>query len=106
MSVARLMKLLILLAVVLMPLGMVNGSVAMASNVSAAQAGHCEQMPEHKKEQPDRLADCAVACAAVASRCHEIQGGSFAHVEPFVSALSAILHGLGPEAATPPPRFA
>jgi len=102
------MRLLILFAVLAMPLTMVNGGPAMASAVSAVSAesaGHCEQMPEHKKDQPDRLADCAVTCAAIPSHRADIQRHAFALTEPRVAALTAILHGLGPEAATPPPRF-
>lgn len=105
MSVARLTKLLILFAVLLMPLGMINGGPAMASGVSTAPAGHCEQMPEHRQEQPDRLADCAVTCAAIPSRRDDLQGRILVLAQPRVAALTEILHGLGPEAAIPPPRF-
>jgi hypothetical protein len=99
------MRLLILFAVLVMPLAMVNGGPAMASSISQEPAGHCEQMPEHKKDQPDRLADCAVACAAIPSQRYDIQRQTFGPSEPRVAALTEILHGLDPEAATPPPRF-
>lgn len=99
------MRLLILFAVLLMPLAMVNGGPAMASSISQEPAGHCEQMPEHKKDQPDRLADCAVACAAIPTQRYDIQRKTFGRTEPRVAALTEILHGLGPQATTPPPRL-
>ena len=107
-AMSRLLRLLLILAFVLMPVGLVPGGHA-ANAAPAAMADHCAGTkkdapanPGH--HSPDRAADCAIACSALPS---------FAGTLPAPLRVQAILaslppaagHGLAPEAATPPPRF-
>jgi hypothetical protein len=110
MSAPRFLRILTMFAVVLMPFGMLGGAsaaMAMSHHGGAAMTmDHCAGMDkQQKKEAPGHTPDCMVTCAAIPST-----GGDFEHqamtpaaIEPL--ALAPPVHGLHPEAATPPPRF-
>lgn len=104
---ARLMsKLLVLLAVLLMPLGMAPASATPQYAHSAASATPLEHCPDPapQKEVPG-FAVCAMACAAALPAV----GKSIADAPgilgaPEQFAAQSLLLGLHPETATPPPK--
>jgi hypothetical protein len=104
MSATRLLQCLTCLALLLAPLSMIGAAPAMARSVPAA--GHCADMERPSKTPPSAPIDCMIACAGLPA-----QGCTIA-VRPAVPAiaepqpLASRLHGLHPEAATPPPRRA
>jgi hypothetical protein len=99
-------KLLVLLAVLLMPLGMSPGAAAPVRHQMAAgmPMGHCpDQAPSHDKKSG--FGECTMACAA-ALPAVEASAAELPIAPPELPrlALSDRLHGLQPETATPPPR--
>lgn len=101
------LRLLLLLALMLAPLGRLG--MAEASAVPAA-SGHCAEMPAQrgKAPQPDPVAiDCATACAAtltalpapVTSIPLPVRTGTLRLL------AHARLGGLHPDAELPPPRL-
>jgi hypothetical protein len=101
-------RLLVLVAVLLMPFGMTPASASMAHEQMTAgmPMGHCpDQTPSH--DGKSGFAECTMACAAAlpaidrqADEQHLI-----AH-EPLQPLAVQRLQGLHPETATPPPRSA
>jgi hypothetical protein len=112
MSAASLWRFLAALALVLMPLGMISTTHAagMGHSAAAASSSHCDEMsgkPDSHHppgQQPDRMADCAIACSALPSLAAIVPPPELAPALRQPLALSASVHGLHPEAATPPPR--
>gem|GEM_PF-5607836 len=118
----RLVRILIMLALLFAPLSMMGGPAAMAQPLAARYVSHDEQamdMPAHCAEmggnaqdqnstspQGDCLSDCAVTCAAISA----LGSGMVerATVPAMVPARAFVdpLHGLRPESADPPPRTA
>jgi hypothetical protein len=107
-SVVRpmLAKLLLLLAVLLMPLGM-TPAAAVDHNAHAAAAmpmGHCDkQAPDQRTKHG--IGECTMACSAA------LPAADFASDPPLLIACTplcpsgaAMLDGLHPDTATPPPR--
>lgn len=105
----------LLLALLLAPLTMIGGHVAMAAPAPAPAAthhmdmamapDHCAGMNPESKARPGAGIDCTIACAALPAI-----GDTFpiplafpAVAEP--AQRSADRNGIVPEAATPPPRF-
>jgi hypothetical protein len=111
MSAARLFRFLTILALVLMPVGMMPGGHAMAAAPAAASlaSAHCAEMDDskpahHQPAQPHHAGDCAIACSALPSAAGSLAAPRL--VPPLLHPLpSAAGRGLAPEAATPPPRF-
>jgi hypothetical protein len=102
----RALRFLIMLAVLLLPFGMIGAGPAMAHHAPAMMtADHCADMPRQKKEAPGRSAQCMIACAALACAEITIEHDSLAPVAAEPARLVPAMHGLHPEAATPPPRF-
>lgn len=104
---ARILRILTLLAVLLMPLGMIGGSPAMASGhhkAAPAAAGHCADMDDQKKDPPGRSADCTVACAAIPAFAADVPHRAPTPASAETRAPLPTMRGLDPEAATPPPR--
>ena len=99
------MKLLLLIAMLLMPLGMVPAAAAPAHHYMAGGAmGHCpDQAPSHGKKAG--FAECTMACAAAlpAMDTPDAQGPLIAADPPRLAGTD-MLTGLHPETATPPPR--
>jgi hypothetical protein len=105
--VARLIaKLLVLLAVLLMPLGMSAAPAAAAHHTPSASMPmqHCpEQAPSHNSK--GGFAECTMACSAALPAVdlpkEEQLPVSCAPIAPTVAQM---LDGLHPDTATPPPK--
>ena len=99
-------KLLVLLALLLMPLGMTPAS-------GAAQHGHSTQSAMPMQHCPDpaqtpekgAFAQCTMACASALPAVGKAIADPLVVVcAPQQPAAAQLLHGLHPETATPPPR--
>lgn len=101
-------KLLILVAVLLMPFGMTAPAAAAEHHAPAAsmQGEHCPDEGS-KEDSSDGLAQCTMACAA-ALPAADLGDDLPLRIAcaPAQSALTHSLHGLHPETATPPPKLA
>jgi len=116
----RTLRLLLLAAMLLAPVGRMGIAQAMAvpAEAPAAMAGHCADMPAAAPAQPaghhqqappqedeQKAVDCMVACAAMASApAAFVAPTPLADAQPDPPLLSS-LTGLRPEADPPPPRF-
>lgn len=102
--IAHCLRLLTLVAVILMPAGMV--APAEAHGAMGMSIAHCpDQAPAHHPKPI--FAECTMACAAALPAVDRISGDA-PPSEPLavLSAPSLPLAGLHPETATPPPRQA
>jgi len=99
-------KLLVLLAVLLMPLGMAPAAAGQASHHAMTMPmQHCpEQAPsEHKAG----FVECTMACSAALPAVELARDGVVAGPAGLaLPTIQPVLHGLHPETATPPPRHA
>lgn len=104
-------RLLMLLAVLLMPLGM-QSAAASAPNIdlhimmTRAPVGHC---PEQSKghQHNDGLATCSMVCASTLPAQELAWDDALLRDHQLVVPVPAqILHGILLEIATPPPRLA
>ena len=99
-------KLLVLVAVLLMPLGMPAAPAAASHQSSSATAGmrHCpEQAPSHHSKSG--FAECTMACSAALPAMDRPQEDYMPAVcGPTSAAASQIRHEVQPEIATPPPK--
>ena len=107
MNLGRLFQLLVLLALLLAPAGMLGSHAAMAMPHQAAASAldHCtkEQAPSGTDRQA--MLDCALACTAMPAAAPQI-ARAVPVLQPLpVSVPEAPIAGHRPEAATPPPRF-
>lgn len=100
------LRLLVLLAMLIMPLGMAPASAASHHDMASMPMQHCpEQAPTHHMKSA--FAECTMACSAALPAADRIADSPFAVIGVPVSAGPApLLHGLHPETATPPPRRA
>ena len=125
MPLASILRFLAIIALVLMPIGMMPGNHAMAAShqplaaaphhpAAAPASPHCADMadaPDGERhhapapQQPDRSADCAIACSALPSIAGTIAAPEMTPAIIHPRALAA-RRGLTPEATTPPPRNA
>ena len=99
-------KLLILLAVLLMPLAMTPPADATQHHASAASMP-MEHCPGEESEQDPMagLGGCTMACSAALPVVDMAQDRSHAIVcVPQSPGIAGRLHGLHPETATPPPK--
>jgi hypothetical protein len=103
------MRLLTLLAVLLAPIGMVDWVAAQA--LPAME--HCAGMQQVNGEsggksegQPAQRHDCMMACAAIPSLGLNVVAEPRAAIAATPVPPPIFVHGLSPEAATPPPRSA
>ena len=113
MAAPRVLRFLTMLAVLLMPFGMLRSASAqaMAHQVSMTMsAGHCAGMPSvparEKKAPSAPCCDCMVACVAIPSKEASVDPMAPAPMAAQAAGLTPAIHGLHPEAATPPPRIA
>jgi hypothetical protein len=102
---ARVFRLLVLIAVLLMPFGMAPAAAKMRSGAPAAGMGmtHCpEQGSSHRGVA---LGACTMACSAALPAC-DLSQPEPTHLtcRTVESALVPPLSGLHPEIVTPPPR--
>lgn len=100
-------KLLVIMAVLLMPLGMSSAGAAAPDHATMAgmPMGHCpEQSPNH--ETRGGIAACSMACAAALPAMDVVTDELRAlSVESGLSRAVEALHGRHPEIATPPPKL-
>lgn len=122
MSLTRLMGFLTMLAALLSPLAMVGGTPAKAgthhaamttldAQTNAAQAiaapGHCPKMDQQSNDRGGSAIDCLIACAAtIPEPAGRLERPALAPLPAALPLLARLGDGLGPEAATPPPRSA
>ena len=116
MLLARLWRVLTILAVLLAPLGMMGGHAAMAMPAPAATsvmdhgqagspAGHCADMDQDQTGQTSPSIDCMIACSAVPAAEFVVASQPAAHGVMQIGALAGLLPGLHPESDPPPPRL-
>lgn len=103
MSATALLRWLTLLALLIAPFAMIDGSAT--AHAGPVAAGHCAETERPAEAPPSAPADCMIACAG----CLPTQGGRLAGLpstEPSIRPTPAAfrIRGLHPEAATPPPR--
>ena len=99
-------KLLVLVAVLIMPFAMTPANASMSSHhqMASMPMGHCdEQAPSHAGK--NGIAECTMACSAALPATAPPQE-DLPPVAPAAlhSAVPPILHGLHPDTATPPPK--
>lgn len=104
MSATGLFRWLTLLALLFAPLAMIGGGPAMAHDQVVA-AGQCADSDKPAEAPASAPVDCMIACAG----CLSNPGGRVEARLPLEAAeepapVAFGLHGLHPEAATPPPR--
>jgi len=99
-------KLLVLVAVLLMPLGMAPAAAAVGDQPMAMDMtkGHCpDQRSQHDPKAG--IAECTMACAGALPAAELATHEPLLIVsEPVQTATTPLLHGLHPETATPPPK--
>jgi hypothetical protein len=97
------LRLLLLLAVLLMPFGMAAPAAAHGAGASVVMV-HCPEQPLSKGAHR-HFAECTMACSAAlpATELARDTPRSIVCV-PAETAVAQHLHGLDPEIATPPPR--
>lgn len=98
-----LLRLLTLLALILAPLGMIEGAPAMAHDRSAAM-GHCPESDGPAKAPPSAPVDCMIACAGLSAQAGSLLAPPPPSAAPTTPLLPWRLHGLHPETTIPPPR--
>jgi hypothetical protein len=97
-------RLLAILALVLMPIGMISAP-AMASEHGQAAAMPCDSHEQPGKSTPDRQAHCT-SCVATAGPSSIFAADSLAPVAIRAVRDQRLLLGILPDVATPPPRGA
>lgn len=104
-------RLLVLVAVLVMPLGMAP-AVASASAVdhhammAGMATGHCPDQ-SNKHQRNDGQAMCSMACAsALPAQDVAHDDTSLRHHQLVMPMITQTLHGVLLEIATPPPKFA
>ncbi len=119
MTLRACLRLLLLAAMLLAPLGRIGIAQAMARPAAAGvMAGHCAEMPagapvhhpgSHHQKAPagngeGMAVDCMIACAAMAAAPEPFVAPPAAAALPILSFVPG-LTGIRPEADPPPPRF-
>lgn len=122
MPVSRILRILTLLAVLLSPLAMVHAPATAASGPAAetvaahhaasmlasAEAGtgdHCPDRDGDPASGRSAALDCAIACAALPATIDRLTLPPRLPALPAATPPCAGVHGLAPEADTPPPRL-
>ena len=104
-KLGRILSLLVALAVLIAPAGMMRADAAMPDHDMAAAApmDHCagQSAPDEKQKPPESC--CVVACATFIALPAELAAPAVPSIRHRML-VSAVHHGLAPEAATPPPR--
>ncbi len=104
-------KLLMLIAVLLMPLGMetATASTPVAGHhemMAGMPMGHCPDQ-SNKRAHSDGLATCSMVCASTLPAQELIRDETTPRRHQLVAPqMAETLHGVLPEIATPPPRLA
>ena len=99
-------RLILFVAVLLMPLGMTAAHAAAHQSMAAEMPmGHC---PDQQRGDDHKagIADCTMACAAALPAVEPVRDDPSIEPSPQIVAVQPHgLHGLHPETATPPPRI-
>lgn len=114
------LRLLLLAALLLAPVGRIGIAQAMAAPAAAgATAGHCADMPaaapahhqgsRHQQspaqDHEGMAVDCMIACAAMATAPEPFVAPAPGAVATPAATFLSSLTGIQPEADPPPPRF-
>ena len=101
-------RLLVLLALLMMPLGMAPTPASAPNHqmMAGMPMGHCpDQAPS--RDSKSAFGECTMACAAALPAIdHQMDEQDLIVREPVRSVPVQRLHGLHPETATPPPKTA
>lgn len=118
MLIARLVRMLALLAMLIAPFGMMGSHAAAAAappapmpashgdaHAAPAAPDHCAPAGGDEGDRTQQSIDCTIFCAAMAAPGAEVaQRAAFAAIA-LGNRLEPIRHGLNPESEPPPPRF-
>jgi hypothetical protein len=97
-------RLMVLLAVLLMPFGMAAPAEAHAAT-EMSMPSHCPDPAPARHEPKGALAACTMACASALPAMEAAAGEPLPITAPIIAASPARrLDGLHPETATPPPK--
>lgn len=99
-------RLVLLIAVLLMPLGMAPAAAdAPGHHATAAMPiSHCDQQPV-KHAPKAGFAECTMACSAALPAADLSPGEAPTMARaPLLATAAMVLHGLHPDTATPPPK--
>ena len=102
-------RLLMLVALVLMPFGMA-GAPATAQPMPADHAamsmamGHCDEQPTKETAPTSSKMDCTAMCTALPAADNPLPVKAMKPVALRSTAIAAPFVGIEPELATPPPR--
>ena len=102
-------RLLLLIAVLLMPLGMTAAPAAAAEHHHRGASMPMQHCPEQRTKHHSKaaFAECTMACASALPAVDRVQEPRMAYSSPLVAAVTVHeLQGLHPETETPPPRIA
>ena len=111
MRLRALLRLFVLAALLLAPLGMVGSHAAMAApRASETASGHCADMAgSHDQapadQAPGKSIDCMIACACVPSPGVQLADPPLPVAAPEPAMIVSLAGGLNPAADPPPPRL-
>ncbi len=107
----RLLRFLMVVALIFAPLAMIGGHAAMAApatvaagdhHASKAGSGHCSDVGQ---EEPQASIDCMVACAGMLPSTPAVATAPLALKSPDRPAIGVDQNGLSPAAEPRPPRL-
>lgn len=101
--IARILRLLILLALTLMPLRMVGLAPATAADHAPQPMAHCADMPAPVEHGAPPQIDCMIACATLPAVSLEFEPAVLP-AAPAQPSPIAFVAGIAPGADPPPPR--
>jgi hypothetical protein len=102
---ARFLRLIALLAVLVMPFGMTSAVAASPQHTASMPMQHCPEQGS-KHESRTAFAECTMACSVALPVSDDAQEQLLAVDRAANHATVAqILRGLHPETATPPPKM-
>ncbi len=116
MLLERSFRLLMLIALLITPLGMLGGAsvAAVPAAAQGASSGHCEDMAGSREQVPnqqapsrgaDCLLDCMVACSGMPAMPAQLAEPMPRVTQPVAVPPSAVMNGLTHQAEPRPPRF-
>ena len=110
----RLLRLLMVVALIFAPLAMIGGHAAMAAPATSAAnehhasevgGGHCSDMGEEEPGDSRGSIDCMVACAGMLPSTPAVATAPLAMKSPDRPLITVAQHGLSPAAEPRPPRL-
>ena len=107
-SITRFLSFLAALALIIAPVAMRGGGIAIASNLteSTMSADHCADMSgDHDKQQPATAHDCVTTCSALTPAIMAMMEKPLGSFTLYHSMPLFAFHGITPEAELPPPRL-